>query len=240
MELIPAIDLIDGKVVRLSQGDFERVTIYSTDPVAVARRWAGEGATRLHIVDLDGARAGHPVQAALLAAIVHAVAVPCQVAGGLRTGVDVQAALEAGADRVVLGTALLKSPELATQLVGKHGAESIVAAIDIRDGRAVGEAWSSAAASVDGIDSVLRLSAEGVEWFAVTAIDRDGLLAGPDLDLLDSLARAAPSSRIIASAGVGSIEDLRALAARGFAAAILGRALYEGAIDFRQALAAML
>ncbi len=236
MELIPAIDLLDGNVVRLAQGDFNRATVYTTDPVAVARHWVGEGATRLHIVDLDGARAGRPVQAALVAAIVKAAAVPCQVAGGLRTAADARAALEAGADRVVLGTALLKSPELAMELIREHGAGSIVAAIDVRGGRALGEGWARTAAGVDGIQAVGQLLAAGVEWFAVTAIDRDGLLEGPDLVLLDAVARAAPSAKIIASAGVGSIGDVRTLAARGFACVILGRALYEGAINLISAL----
>jgi len=239
MELIPAIDLLGGKVVRLAQGDFERATIYSSDPIAVARRWVEEGAKRLHIVDLDGARAGGPVQASLVAAIVEAAGIPCQVAGGLRTKADVRKALETGADRVVLGTALLKSPELATDLLRDHGAGSILAAIDVRDGRAVGEGWSQTAGGVDGIEAVRQLLAAGLEWFAVTAIDRDGLLGGPDLVLLDAVARAAPNARIIASAGVGSIEDLRELAGRGFAGAILGRALYENTIDLRRAINAV-
>jgi phosphoribosylformimino-5-aminoimidazole carboxamide ribotide isomerase len=237
VELIPAIDLIDGKVVRLSQGDFERATVYSTDPVAVARRWVAEGATRLHIVDLDGARAGRPAQAALVATIVRASGIPCQVAGGLRSAADAAAALKAGADRVILGTALLSSPELATELVEAHGPTSIVAAIDVRGGRALGEGWTGPAGSVDGIEAVRTLVAAGVEWFAVTAIDRDGLLAGPDLVLLDAVHAAVPGARIIASAGVSSIEDLRELAARRFAGAILGRALYEGNVSLPIALA---
>jgi phosphoribosylformimino-5-aminoimidazole carboxamide ribotide isomerase len=238
MELIPAIDVIDGNVVRLSQGDFQRATVYSRDPVAVARRWVGEGATRLHIVDLDGARAGHPAQAALIATIVQAAGIPCQVAGGLRTSSDAREALEAGADRIVLGTALLTSPELAMELVEEHGADSIVAAIDVRGGRAMGEGWIGPAGSVDGIEAVRKLTAAGVKWFAVTAIARDGLLGGPDLELLDAVAAAAPRAGILASAGVASLEDIRELSARNFAGAILGRALYEGAIDLRSALRA--
>ncbi len=238
MELIPAIDLLGGRVVRLTQGDFARATVYSEDPLAVARRWVGEGATRLHIVDLDGARTGRPVQTALVAAIVRAAAVPCQVAGGLRTAADARGGLDAGADRVVLGTALLKSPELAAELIKKHGVRSLVAAIDVRADRAVGEGWAESAAGIDGIEAVMRLQSVGVEWFAVTAIDRDGLLEGPDLALLDAVARAAPTANVIASAGVGSIADIRDLATRGFAGVILGRALYEGTISLRDALTA--
>lgn len=239
MELIPAIDLLDGKVVRLAQGDFNRATGYSSDPIAMARRWVAEGATRLHIVDLDGARAGRPLQGSLVAEIVASSGVACQVAGGLRTQVDVRAALKSGADRAVLGTALLRSPGLATALIREHGAASIVAAIDVRDGRAVGEGWSGTTGGTDGIDVVRRLRAVGVDWFAVTAIERDGLLGGPDLNLLDAVAHAAPDARIIASAGVSSIDDLRELAARGFAGAILGRALYDGTVDLRSALDAV-
>jgi phosphoribosylformimino-5-aminoimidazole carboxamide ribotide isomerase len=239
MELIPAIDLLGGRVVRLARGDFDRATVYSSDPQAVARRWVEEGATRLHIVDLDGARAGRPVQAALVAAIVKTAGIPCQVAGGVRTEADVRAALDTGADRVVLGTALLGSPALASALIAEHHASRIVAAIDVRNGRAVGEGWAAAAGSVDGIDAVLQLVVAGVQWFVVTAIERDGLLAGPDLVLLDTVARAAPDAKIIASAGVSSLEDLRELAGRRFAGAILGRALYEGTIDLRGALEAI-
>jgi phosphoribosylformimino-5-aminoimidazole carboxamide ribotide isomerase len=239
MQLIPAIDLLGGKVVRLTRGDFGRATVYSFDPVAVARRWVEEGATRLHIVDLDGARSGQPVQAALIGAIVEGVDVPCQVAGGIRTLADVRAALQVGADRVVLGTALLRSPDLAVPLITEHGNGAIVAAIDVRGGRAVGEGWSRTARGLDGIEAVRQLLSAGVEWFAVTAIDRDGLLGGPDLILLDAVARAAPDANIIASAGVGAVEDLEELARRGFAGAILGRALYEGTVDLRRALDAV-
>jgi phosphoribosylformimino-5-aminoimidazole carboxamide ribotide isomerase len=236
LELIPAIDLLDGKVVRLVQGDFERATAYSSDPIAAACRWVAEGATRLHIVDLDGARAGRPVQGALVAEIVARSGVACQVAGGLRTHSDVRAALNSGADRAVLGTALLGSPALARELIGEHGPSSIVAAIDVRDGRAMGEGWSPSTGGMDGIDVVGRLHAAGVEWFVVTAIERDGLLGGPDLNLLDAVASAALGAKIIASAGVSSIDDLLELAGRKLAGAILGRALYEGTVDLPRAL----
>jgi phosphoribosylformimino-5-aminoimidazole carboxamide ribotide isomerase len=239
VELIPAIDLLGGRVVRLAQGDFDRATVYGDDPVAVARHWAGEGATRLHIVDLDGARNGRPVQARLIAEILASVNVSCQVAGGLRTEADVRSALQAGADRVVLASALLGSPDLARTLVTEHGDEAIVAAIDVREGRAVGEGWSQAGPTVDGTEAVRALFAAGIRWFAVTAIERDGLLGGPDLPLLDAVAAAAPGAHIIASAGVGTIADIRALDARGFAGAILGRALYEHTIDLRAALEAV-
>jgi phosphoribosylformimino-5-aminoimidazole carboxamide ribotide isomerase len=237
MELIPAVDLLGGRVVRLAQGDFDRATVYGNDPVEVARRWAGEGATRLHLVDLDGARAGRPVQADLIGKILGAVDIPCQVAGGLRSEDDVRVALEAGADRVVLASALLRSPDLARILVDEYGNNAVVAAIDVREGRAVGEGWSQAGRTVDSLAVIRMLIAAGIRWLAVTAIERDGLLGGPDLELLDTVAAAAPGAHLIASAGVATIADIRALNARGFAGAILGRALYERTIDLRAALA---
>jgi phosphoribosylformimino-5-aminoimidazole carboxamide ribotide isomerase len=236
-EPIPAIDLLGGRVVRLAQGDYERVTIYSDDPFEVARRWVDEGATRLHVVDLEGARAGAPVQSELVRQIVASAGVPCQVAGGIRTEAAAALMLEAGADRVVLGSALVRAPAMAGRLVSRHGAGSIVAAIDVRDGSALGEGWVAGAVSSDALQLAAALSEAGVRWMAVTAIARDGLLGGPDLELLESVGAAAPASAIIASAGVTSVADVETLAARGFAGAILGRALYEGRLSLGAALA---
>lgn len=237
MELIPAIDLLGGRVVRLAQGDYDRVTVYGDDPVATARRWAGEGATRLHLVDLDGARAGRPIQAALIARIVAAAGVPCQVAGGLRDAQAVATALGTGADRAILGSALVRDPSLARILIERHGPEAIVAAIDVRDGRALGDGWVPGATGTPALELIAALAAAGVRWFAVTAIAKDGLLDGPDLDLLLQAQATAPEGHIIASAGVSSLADIQALAARGHAAAILGRALYERTLALPEALA---
>lgn len=237
MELIPAIDLRDGKVVRLRQGDFDRESVHGLDPVAVAKRWEGEGASRLHLVDLDGARAGRPAQAALVERIVESVAIPCQVGGGIRTAEDARGMLALGADRVILGTALLADPDLAHELIEEHGHQRIVAAIDVRGGMAVGSAWQAEGEGVDAFAAIERLSSVGVEWFAVTSIERDGMLTGPDLDGLTALRDAFPAAQLIASGGITSLADLRALAAAGMAAAILGRSLYERRIDLKDALA---
>jgi phosphoribosylformimino-5-aminoimidazole carboxamide ribotide isomerase len=237
-EVIPAIDLIGGRVVRLAEGDFARETVYGDDPVAIARRWAGEGATRLHIVDLDGARAGRPAQTALIARVVAAVEVPCQVAGGLRDAAAAALALRAGADRVVMGSALLRDPELARRLVDTHGSARIVSAIDVRDGMAVGSGWVAGAAGRPFGDILAELRYAGVELFAVTAIARDGLQEGPDLELLTAAAAAVGPRRIIASAGVSTVADIAELSTRGYAGAILGRALYEGTLELGDALAA--
>jgi phosphoribosylformimino-5-aminoimidazole carboxamide ribotide isomerase len=238
MELIPAIDLLGGRVVRLAQGDYERVTAYGDDPIATARRWVADGATRLHLVDLDGARAGRPVQAELITRIVAEAGVPCQVAGGLRDAAAVDAALATGADRAILGSALVRDPMLARTLVDRHGGGAIVAAVDVRDGRALGDGWVPGASGTPALVLVTALASHGVRWFAVTAIARDGLLEGPDLDLLDAVAATAPGSRIIASAGIADIADIMALTRHGFAGAILGRALYEGRLTLPEALTA--
>lgn len=239
MELIPAIDLRHGRVVRLRQGDFQQESTYGIDPVAVARRWEEQGARRLHVVDLDGAHAGRSVQAELIQRIMSSVAIPCQVGGGIRKIQDARRMLRLGADRVILGTGLLRSPTLGGRLVAEHGADRIVSAIDIRDGAAVGSAWSPDTTGEGFRAAIERLLTGGVRWFAVTSIERDGMLTGPDLATLLGLRDACPEARIIASGGISTVADLRALADAGLPAAILGRSLYEGSIDLAEALAAM-
>lgn len=238
MELIPAIDLLDGRVVRLSKGAYDAVTEYGDDPVAVARGFAAAGAERIHIVDLDAAREGRPVQTEVIGLVVDAVDVPCQVAGGIRDADAVAAALRAGAARVVLGSALISKPILARTLAERYGPDRIVAAIDIRDGNALGDGWVEGARGVEAIAHVQRLADAGIRWFAVTAIARDGQMNGPDLDLLEAIRTAVPGAAVIASGGVSSLADIRELAARRFDAAITGRALYEGAFTLTDALAA--
>jgi phosphoribosylformimino-5-aminoimidazole carboxamide ribotide isomerase len=237
MELIPAIDLLGGRVVRLAQGAFDAVTDYGDDPVAVAEHWQAHGARHLHLVDLDGARAGWPVQTEVVARIIRSVSVPCHVAGGIRSAEQAAAHLDAGASRVVLGSALITEPSFAGRLVKRHGPERIVAAIDVRDGQALGDGWVARARGTDAIRLTTRLVEAGVRWFAVTAIARDGGMEGPDLGLLGRLRAAVPEAVVIASGGIGSLADIRALAGEGYAAAIVGRALYEGAFSLHEALA---
>lgn len=237
--LLPAIDLRGGRVVRLREGDFARETVYGDDPVEVARTFAAAGARFLHIVDLDGAREGAPRQAEVIAAVVRGVAgqIECEIAGGLRTDAAVEAAFATGAARVVVGTAALRDPGFAAGLVARYGADRVVVAIDVRAGQALGEGWRSGAPGVPASDAIARLADVGVETFEVTAIDRDGLLSGPDLATLAGFI-AAGRGRVIASAGITTVEDLRAVMALGCAGAIVGRALYEGQLDLREALAA--
>lgn len=236
-ELLPAIDLRGGRVVRLREGDFARETVYGDDPVSVARSFADAGARWLHVVDLDGAREGRPVQAAIVARIVAAVGdrLACEVAGGLRDEEAVASALASGAARAVVGTAALREPLFAARIVGRHGPGRIVVALDVRDGLALGEGWRAGAPGVEAADALVALADAGVELFAATAIERDGLLGGPDLDLLGRLV-AAGRGRIIASGGVATLADLRAVRDLGCVGAIVGRAIYEGELDLTEAI----
>jgi phosphoribosylformimino-5-aminoimidazole carboxamide ribotide isomerase len=235
-DLLPAIDLRGGRVVRLSQGDFTRETVYGDDPAAVAAGFASEGARWLHVVDLDGARDGARRQADAVARIVAAVgdAAACEVAGGLRDEGAVEAVLDAGAARAVVGTAALRDPDLVARLVERFGADRILVALDVRDGLAVGHGWAPGAAGVGAEAALAMLSERGARTFEVTAIERDGLLGGPDLDLLRRMV-ALERGDVIASAGISSIEDLHAARAIGCCGAIVGRAIYEGRLSLAEA-----
>lgn len=236
-EVIPAIDLVDGRIVRLEQGDFARATAYDEDPAACAATFANAGARRIHVVDLDGARLGTPRQLETIAAVIERVGATAQVevAGGLRSAGAVAAALALGAGRVVLGTAALRDPELIGSLVARHGADRIVVALDVRDGRARGSAWELDPEDPFVEVAFLRLADVGVTTFEVTAIERDGLLRGPDVALYQRLV-SLQAATVVASAGIASIDDLRRLRDAGCAGAIVGRAIYEGRLELGEAL----
>jgi len=237
-DLLPAIDLRGGRVVRLRQGDFARETAYSDDPVEVANRFVDGGARWLHVVDLDGARTGRPVHGELIARMVTSIGerASVEVAGGLRTAEAVAEALAAGARRAVVGTAAVDDHAFAARLVETHGADRIVVSLDVRDGLAVGSGWVPGAAGMPLRAAIAGLAGAGVEWFEVTAIDRDGMLGGPDRALL-RIAAADPRFHVIASGGIASTDDLRAVREIGCAGAIIGRALYDGSLDLAIALA---
>ena len=237
-ELLPAIDLVGGQVVRLRQGDFAQTTVYSADPAAVAAHFAEAGATWLHVVDLDGARQGSPAQLATLREIVRAVAgrARVEIGGGLRSAEAVGAALAAGADRVAVGTAALRDPAFAETLVKTHGPDRVAVSIDVRDGLALGEGWRPGAAGLPAAEAVRALASAGVRTFEVTAIDRDGMLGGPDLDALQALV-ALGLGRIIASGGIASADDVVKTRAIGCAGAIVGKALYEGRVNLADLVA---
>ena len=232
-----AIDLRDGRVVRLRQGDFDRETVFSEDPVATALAFVRAGVRWLRVVDLDGARTGSPVHAGVVREIVTAVdsAARVEAAGGLRTLDAVERTLAAGATRVVVGTAAIRDPWFAAEVVQRHGSDSVAVAIDVRDGRAQGDGWVASAADDEPATLIARLADIGVATFEVTAIDRDGTLTGPDLELYRALGDAG-RGQIIASGGISTVEDLAAVRDAGCNGAIVGRAVYEGRLSPADAL----
>ncbi len=239
MILYPAIDIRGGQAVRLLQGDYTRETAYDADPVAAARRWAGEGAEFLHVVDLDGAKAGKPRNLEAVRRIAAAVECPIQVGGGLRDAAAVEAVLGAGAERVVIGTAALRDPEFLDEVVASHG-EQVVVSVDARGGRVSLSGWTEATGR-DVADTVADLSERGIGRFLCTEIEVDGTMEGPALDELARIA-AATSAHVIASGGVGELADLEALArdaAPNVEGAIVGRALYERRFTVAEAISAL-
>jgi phosphoribosylformimino-5-aminoimidazole carboxamide ribotide isomerase len=236
-EVLPAVDLRGGRVVRLVRGDFARETVYDADPAAAAAAFVAAGARWLHVVDLDAARDPGARQADAIAAILARVGkgARVEVAGGIRNDATAEAILVAGAARVVLGTAALREPSLVGRLVSRHGAARIACALDVREGRAVGHAWRAGAPGVPVAEALRALADEGGTVFEVTAIDRDGTLEGPDLALLERLV-ALGRGAVIASAGIAGPADLRAVRDLGCAGAIVGRALYEGHMGLADAL----
>jgi phosphoribosylformimino-5-aminoimidazole carboxamide ribotide isomerase len=236
-ELMPAIDLRGGRVVRLEQGDFQRETEFSADPPAVARRFAGAGARLLHVVDLDGAAGGAPTQLDALRAIAIAAGpeVRVEAAGGIRSAEAAAAAFDAGAARVVFGTVAIRDPGVVRDAVATHGSERVAIAVDVRGDAAVGEAWRPDGSGPSPDELIRRLSDVGVALFEVTAIDRDGLLGGPDLRLLERLVGLEAGS-IVASGGIRDVADVLAVRDLGCAGAIVGRALYDGTFDLRAAI----
>jgi len=237
--LYPAIDIRGGKAVRLLQGDYERETTYDADPVDAAQRWAGEGAAFLHVVDLDGAKAGEPRNLAHVRRIAAAVDCPIQVGGGLRDAAAVAAVLEAGAERVVIGTAALRDPAFLAETVERHG-ERVVVSVDARDGKVALAGWVEAS-DVDVADAVAELGERGVSRFLCTAIEVDGTMEGPALDELNRIA-AATGAQVIASGGVGNLADLEVLSrisAPNVEGAIVGRALYEHRFTVAEGIAAL-
>jgi len=237
-EMLPAIDLRAGRVVRLRQGDFARETVYNDDPVALAIRFADAGARWLHVVDLDGARAGNPVNGVVIQGIVGAVGerVQVEVAGGLRTRDAVAAVLGDGAARAVIGTAALRDPGFAAGLVGGYGANRVAVALDVRDGLALGEGWRQGGPGVPVADAMAGLADVGVTTFEVTSIAKDGGLDGPDVALYQDLV-AIDRGDIIASGGIATLDHLLAVRDLGCTGAIVGRALLDGSLDLVDAIA---
>lgn len=239
VELIPAIDLRGGKCVRLTQGRFDAMTVYGDDPVAVARQFEAQGARRLHVVDLDGAKEGAPAQTEVLRRIAGAVGIPVQTGGGLRSLEAVRTVLEAGAQRAVIGTVAVANPELARQAFQDFG-EAVVLGLDARNGRVATHGWQETAEQ-RAVDVARQMEAAGARRIVFTDIGRDGMLEGVNLEALREMARAV-TIPIIASGGVSTVADLarlRELEPLGVEAVIVGKALYAGTLTVPAALQAL-
>jgi phosphoribosylformimino-5-aminoimidazole carboxamide ribotide isomerase len=237
--LFPAVDIMDGRAVRLTQGDFERETVYAEQPVEAALRWVKEGARALHVVDLDGARTGSPVALEHLRSIVEKTreaGVEVQYGGGLRAIEHLQAALAAGADRVVLGTAAFRDEALLDRALAELG-DRLAVAVDVRAGQVATSGWTSTT-ELSGAEAVAAMLGRGVRRFVYTNVDRDGMLSGPDHDEVARVAEAVGNERFVYSGGIGSLEDLRALGSMGLSnleGVIVGKALYEGRFSLAEA-----
>ncbi|MEI6166291.1 MAG: 1-(5-phosphoribosyl)-5-[(5-phosphoribosylamino)methylideneamino]imidazole-4-carboxamide isomerase [bacterium] len=230
MKIYPAIDLKDGKCVRLRQGLAEAVTVYSTDPVAMARQWAEAGGDWLHVVDLDGAFAGHPVHHEVIKAMAAAISIPLELGGGLRTDADIRQMLEAGVSRVILGTRACADPGALAALVKTFG-DKIAVGIDARNGKVQVKGWVETTDTL-AVDLAVKVAAAGVRTIIYTDTATDGMLTGPNLDGVRILCRAV-KARIIASGGISNCGDIAALAALALPnldGVIVGKALYEGAV----------
>lgn len=235
MIIYPAIDLRDGKAVRLVEGDFAKETVFDANPVDAALRWQGAGAEWLHLVDLDGARSGSTSNAAAIHAIRSAVGIPIELGGGIRSAEAAARYIDAGIDRVILGTAAVEDAAMVGELVAKWGGK-IAVALDARDGKLATAGWLEQS-DRSALEVALSLRQLGVANFIVTDIDRDGKLQGPNLKMLEQ-AQFTLLSGVIASGGISSIEDVREVAAVGVDGAIIGRALYDGRIGLADAIAA--
>ena len=234
MILYPAIDIRGGRCVRLIEGDFDRETTYDRDPTAAARRWVEAGAEWLHVVDLDGAIEGRPRNGLTVARIRAAVDIPVQLGGGLRRLADLEEAFRAGSDRAILGTVALRDPELAMTAVARWG-DRIAVALDARDGRLATDGWLGQTEN-HTIEVAQRLAQRGVRHFVYTDIRRDGTLTGPNLQGLSELTEHVDAN-VIASGGIASLDDLKAVATAGASGAVIGRALYDGRVDLAEAVA---
>ncbi len=249
MILYPAIDILDGCAVRLVKGDFGASKVYDEDPLSAARGWVRDGAEHLHVVDLDGARAGEPVNLEHLRRIAGELGVPVQYGGGLRTLDAVDGALAAGARRAILGTAAFTDPDLLERALAKHGPERVLVSLDLRGSHVATAGWTQTTES-GAAEAVAGLRERGVGELVYTNIDRDGMLEGPDIGDVHWVALAAEPMRVIYSGGIGELKDLRALAdlppdprrpdqKPSLVGVIVGKALYERRFTVAQAREAL-
>ena len=245
MRLYPAIDILGGNAVRLVRGDFDAKKVYDEDPLSAARGWVGAGAEYLHVVDLDGAKAGEPVNLDQLRRIAVAAGVPVQYGGGLRTAPAVADALEAGAARVILGTAAFADSELLGEVLAAHGPERVLVGVDVRGGQVATHGWLQST-GIQARDAFAELQRRGARHFVFTNVDHDGMLDGANRDEVVSVANATAEGSLIFSGGIGALSDLQALAAlrselslASLSGVIVGTALYEQRFSVAEAQAAL-
>ncbi|MGH9933887.1 MAG: 1-(5-phosphoribosyl)-5-[(5-phosphoribosylamino)methylideneamino]imidazole-4-carboxamide isomerase [Nitrososphaerales archaeon] len=230
MKIIPAVDLLEGKVVRLVKGDPKNKIVYSDDPIQTAKKWEHEGADALHVVDLD-ATLTRGSSASIVKQITEQISIPVQVAGGIRN-IDLAEELLKNVDRVVLGTLAYKDPESVEKLVKEFGGDRIVVAIDQMHGKVMIDGWRKSS-GVHMLDAIEKFKQVNVNYFLLTSIDRDGTLSGPDIDALNQA--CSTNVNIIASGGVSKNEDISEVKQTGAYAVILGKALYDGKVDIKRA-----
>lgn len=235
MEVWPAIDLRGGKCVRLEQGDYDRETIYGDDPVAVARQFSAEGARHLHIVDLEGAREGLPVNLPAVQEILEAVDITCELGGGIRDEQSIAELLDFGLDRLIIGTSALKQPDWFRDMCRKFPGR-LVLGIDARDGRAATDGWLETS-DVSAVELACQFNGEPLAGIVYTDIATDGMLAGPNVPAMKEM-QGSVEVPVIASGGVATASDVRHLAEAGMAGCIIGRAFYEGTLTLPEALRA--
>ncbi|HTZ88031.1 MAG TPA: 1-(5-phosphoribosyl)-5-[(5-phosphoribosylamino)methylideneamino]imidazole-4-carboxamide isomerase [Solirubrobacteraceae bacterium] len=240
MNLYPAIDILGGNAVRLQKGDFQAKKVYDQDPLSAARAFAGEGAKWLHVVDLDGAKGGEPVNLEHVGRIARELGVPVQLGGGLRSDLAIQRAFEAGVSRVILGTAIFSDPELPFRAMEEHGAQNVLISIDARDGFVATHGWLEKT-EVPAREAIERWSEGhgGVKHFVYTNIDHDGMLSGPDVDSTVEAVKAARDGRVIHSGGIGELVHLELLQGLGLDGVIVGKALYERRFTVAEALSTL-
>ena len=239
MLIIPAIDIRNGKCVRLVQGDYARETVYSDSPSEQAAKWRDGGAKFIHLVDLDGAKAGNIVNLDAVKEICRTVKVPTELGGGIRTVADAEKALAAGVSRVIIGTTACENPELVTEMIQKFGADKIVVGIDAKNGKAAVKGWLESS-GLDAVDLAVAMAKLGVKRIIYTDISTDGMLSGPNLQANAALCDKVPSCGIISSGGISCADNIRRLMELerlNLEAVIVGKALYDGRVSLKELLA---
>jgi len=234
MDIFPAIDLRDGRCVRLTQGDYDRETVFNDDPAAVAKRWVDQGARKMHVVDLDGARNGVRANADVVAAIVEAIDIPVQLGGGVRDAAEARRLIDMGVDRVIIGTAAIEAPDEVQKAVEDVGVEHVIVGVDAKDGMVQTRGWLEQS-QVTAIDLARQMLERGVQRFIYTDTSRDGTLTHPNFEAVAELSENLRYPIIVAG-GIASIEDLVGLAKLGVEGAISGMAIYSGTLDLKLAI----